>query len=129
MEAFTDSVWDEDWTYENALCRINELLSSSCVRVLVCEENSKDIVGCAIFETLSWHSGKQIEVREIFVKPCSRKKGIGTELIKRIETIGKQENATCYFLWTNNNTELTDFYMKLGYTTNKNVVQLYKEKS
>lgn len=126
VEAYTNSVWCETWKYEDALQRIRELTASPCIRTMICERNDQSIIGCIICELLTWHTGKQIEIKEVFVSSEFRGQGVGTNLIKRIESIGKDEGVTELYLWTNNCRELKDFYLGLGFSTCKDVIQLIK---
>ena len=126
MEAYSDSAWQETWSYEDAHQRISELMSS-CVNIgLVCLDYNV-VIGCLIAEVLSWHTGKQMEIKEVFVSPKYRNLGIGSGLVVEAERIGKERNVSEFFLWTNNNRKLTQFYNHCGYQSSSNVIQLIKQ--
>lgn len=127
IEAYTNSVWGEAWDYEAALCRIHELSSSPCCRALICESNNNEIVGCIFCEILSWHTGKQIEIKEVFVSSKYRGIGVGSKLVKSVEELGKIEGVSELLLWTNCCKELKSFYESMGYYTCKEVVQFIKK--
>lgn len=127
MEAYSNSVWGEAWNHEDALCRIHELSSSPCCRALICESDNNEIVGCIFCEILSWHTGKQLEIKEVFVSSNYRGRGIGSELVKSVEDMGKKEGVSELFLWTNSCRELKDFYKSMGYYTCNEVVQFIKK--
>lgn len=126
IEAYSDSIWQEKWHYEDAYQRINELRSSPVNVGLICHINGI-IVGCIISEILSWHTGKQLEIKEVFVSPKYRNRGIGRSLVMKMEEIGKERNVREFFLWTNNGRQLTHFYKRIGYNTSNNVIQLIKQ--
>ncbi|MBQ8618574.1 MAG: GNAT family N-acetyltransferase [Clostridia bacterium] len=126
MESYADSTWQEIWSYENAHQRIFDLTSSLINIGLICLVDDI-VIGCIIAEVLSWHTGKQMEIKEVFVSPNYRDQGIGSSLIIEAERIGKERNVGEFFLWTNNDRKLTQFYRHCGYRSSNNVIQLVKQ--
>lgn len=126
MESYSDSTWQETWSYEGAHQRIFELTSSRVNIGLICLDHDV-VIGCIIAEVLSWHTGKQMEIKEVFVSPNYRDLGIGSSLIVEAERIGKERNVCEIFLWTNNDRKLTQFYKHCGYQSSNNVIQLIKQ--
>jgi len=126
VKAYADEDWNEQWIYEDALQRICEIISSPVCKGVVCLLNKK-IVGCALYEILTWHTGKQLEIKEIFVNPCFHRNGIGKKLLTYIEVVGKAIGVSEAFLWTNNSKGLFNFYSQIGYREYCNTKQFIKK--
>ena len=97
VKAYAEEDWNEKWNCEDAAQRIDEIVSSPQCKGGVCELEGK-IVGCILFEILTWHTGKQLEIKEIFVAPDFQRRGIGRKLLEYAETLGKkweQVNCSC----------------------------------
>lgn len=127
VKAYAEEDWNEKWDCEDAAQRINEIVSSPQCKGVVCELEGK-IVGCILFEILTWHTGKQLEIKEIFVAPDFQRRGIGKKLLEYAETWGKKVGTSELFLWTNKSKKLIDFYSKVGYCEDAKTIQLIKNK-
>lgn len=127
VEAYAHSLWGEEWNYDDALYRMKELLASPCYRALICESDDNEIVGCIFCEILRWHTGKQLEIKEVFVSSNHRRRGIGSKLVKSIENLGKKEGVGEFFLWTSGCSDLKEFYTRIGYYTCNETVQFVKK--
>lgn len=126
VKAYAEGDWNEKWDCENAAQRINEIISSPQCKGGVCELEGK-IVGCILFEILTWHTGKQLEIKEIFVAPGFQRRGIGKKLLEYAEIYGKEVGTSELFLWTNKSNKLIDFYSKVGYCKDAKTIQLIKK--
>lgn len=124
-EAYNKSTWNEKWDNDLAYCRLSELLASPNVFSFVCRVN-ETIAGAVFFELLTWHTGKQMEIKELFVLPDVRGKGIGKALLKSAEKYSSSRGALEGFLWTSTCDVLHKFYNGNGYSRNNDVVQLSK---
>ena len=127
VKAYAEGDWNEKWDCEDAVQRINEIASSPQCKGGVCELEGR-IVGCILFEILTWHTGKQLEIKEIFVAPAFQRRGIGKRLLEYAETCGSKVGTSEMFLWTNKSKKLIDFYSKVGYCEDTKTIQLIKNK-
>lgn len=127
VKAYAEGDWNEKWDYEDAVQRISEIVSSPQCKGGVCELEGK-IVGCILFEILTWHTGKQVEIKEIFVAPDFQGSGIGKNLLNYAETLGNEVGTSELFLWTNKSKRLIDFYSRAGYCEDTKTIQLIKIK-
>jgi hypothetical protein len=119
VQAYSNSTWNETWSYASAYQRISELTSASYSVALVCYIDQR-IMGCIISDILSWHTGKQMEIKELFVSPHYRSLGI------KMEEIGKARDVGEVFLLTNNSRKLGQFYEYMGYCTTNDIVRFVK---
>jgi N-acetylglutamate synthase-like GNAT family acetyltransferase len=126
MSSYADDTWAEKWQPVDAYRRITEISFLPEAIALVYIED-KEILGCIICTLMSWHTGKQLEVKEIFVSPSHQKRGIGNMLIKQVEALVSNLNVTELFLWTKSDPKLISFYEKCGYAVAKDTVQMFKK--
>lgn len=127
VKAFEKGNWNEHWTEQDAEKRIAEIVSSPTCKGIVCIL-MKEIVGCILYEKLTWHTGKQLEVKEIFVMPSVQGKGIGKKLVEYTELLEFDNGVNEIFLWTNKSEPLLEFYSNMGYHENYKTTQLLKDR-
>ena len=126
VKAYAEGDWNEKWACKDAAQRVYEIISSPHCKGGICVLN-QEIIGCILFEILTWHTGKQLEIKEIFVTPAFQRKGIGKKLLEYAEIIGKGVGVSELFLWTNKSEALTNFYSKLGYQDDCSTTQFIKK--
>ena len=131
ISAFAGEPWYETWSYDKAKNRIYEVISSGNSLCFVCED-SKDIVGCSLCMLMSWHTGMQLEGKEVFVNPKHQNKGIAEILIRHTESVAKTMDVTEFFFWTkrdgrsSNPDRLCNYYKRLGFTIAKERIIMVK---
>lgn len=126
VKAYAEGDWNEKWVCKDAAQRIYEIISSPHCKGGICILNEK-IIGCILFEILTWHTGKQLEIKEIFVTPSFQRKGVGKKLLEYAENVGKEVGVSEVFLWTNKSKILINFYSQLGYQDDCNTTQFIKK--
>lgn len=126
IKAYAEEDWNEQWACKDAAQRIYEIISSPHCKGGICVLN-EEVIGCILFEILTWHTGKQLEIKEIFVIPSFQRQGIGKKLLEYAEIIGKEVGVRELFLWTNKSEKLINFYSKLGYRDGCNTTQFIKK--
>lgn len=125
VSAYANGIWNELWTFDMAQQRIYEMFSSPQYMGYVAISN-RNIIGCIICEILTWYTGKQMEVKEIFVIPSYQKMGIGKKLIDGVNIKAKEMGVTEVFLWTKKGKSLMSLYSDVGFQVNQEVVQFIK---
>jgi N-acetylglutamate synthase-like GNAT family acetyltransferase len=120
INAYAGEPWFETWQFEKAKERIAEVLLSSKSLCFIYEENSI-IMGCSLCMIMTWHTGLQLEGKELFVDPQYQKKGIAGKLVHYVESMTADLGITEFFFWTmrnkyrNNPDKLFNYYKKMGY--------------
>lgn len=84
IKAYAEEDWNEQWACKDAAQRIYEIISSPHCKGGICVLN-EEVIGCILFEILTWHTGKQLEIKEIFVIPSFQRQGIGKKLLEYME--------------------------------------------
>ena len=123
--AYADDVWSEKWQQKAVYNRISEItLSPEAVSLVYIEDN--EIRGCILCTLMSWHTGKQLEIRELFINPLHQNRGIGLKLMTQIEAMIPELDVSELFLWTKGDIKLVNFYKKCGYGIVDDTVQMIK---
>jgi ribosomal protein S18 acetylase RimI-like enzyme len=125
ISAYADEAWGEKWEFNNAHGRIFEIVSSPESVSLVYEENG-EILGCILCQLMSWHTGKQLEIKELFVKPSCQNQGVGEKLVRHLESMVASLGVSEIFLWTMDDSKLINFYKKCGCNIVEGMVQMNK---
>ena len=125
MRSYNNSIWNEGWDNNLSLNRLKELFSSNFEYGIGCYLEN-ELIGVLIYELSSWDVGKQCEIKEMFVDPEYRRRGIGTGLITALEKQCKENGVVSYSLWTANYEPLISFYSKFGYRINHDIIQMTK---
>lgn len=113
-KAFSQEIWAENWSVLDAEKRIRELTCYPQAISYVYEFNGR-IVGCITGAVNTWHSGMQLEIKELFVDPQLQSKGIGTKLLKAIEVFAQKQRISEILLWTLRGEKLQNFYLECDY--------------
>jgi len=132
ISAYAIEPWSEKWQYEQAKERIYEILSSPKPICYVCEENEV-IIGSSLCLLMSWHTGLQLEGKELFVDPPHQRRGVAKALICQVESTAKQLGVTELFFWTKRDmysvcpNRLVDYYRKLGFSLAEERIVMLKK--
>lgn len=84
-EAYNTLNIGENWNNETALLLMRHLYKEQNDLFFVAEENDT-IVGGIVALIKPWWDGNHLTDGEVFIAPHNQKKGIGTQLIKRLFT-------------------------------------------
>jgi GNAT superfamily N-acetyltransferase len=117
ISAYKGAPWNESWRRKQASSRVNDLIAASNA---ICIVFSDDTItkGCLVFNVSPWHTGNQIEIREMFIDPRFQRQGIGRALLKHVEKITIDMDIFEIILYTMNRSDdhkLSDFFEKQGY--------------
>ena len=90
MAAFKEVPWNENWTYEQAYTRIEEIMSARVSRGYVIYDG--DVVVSMLCGRIMTYLGfKELWVDEFSVNPKYQRQGIGTSMIEFVRKQLKQE--------------------------------------
>lgn len=111
-EAYASDPWNEKWSEENALRRINAIMHNFDSLCVLAEETGK-MVGAVLGFVDPYANSDFFFVSELFVLPEYRKKGIGSALIHALENTLKEKGiCTLQLISISHN---IDFYNRAGY--------------
>jgi len=125
MKAFKESPWNEEWTYEQACTRLDELMSARVSRGYVAYDTDNDVVvAMSIGRIMTYLSFKEIWVDEFSVSPDYQRMGVGSTLIDYVrEELKKEEDPISYIvLTTEKGAPSVEFYEKNGIHSEERVL-------
>ena len=86
IKAFKEEPWNEDWTFEQAYTRLDELMSARVSRgYIVLDSEEKIVVGMVIGRIMTYMSQKELWLDEVSIHPAYQRKGIGTRMFEYVK--------------------------------------------
>jgi len=125
MDAYYLPPWEEKWEYGRAFQRVKDVFNAPNGLCIVCEESGQ-IIGALLCLIVSWTSGVQLEVRDIFVQPELHNRSVGSFLLQMVTNYVDEEKIEIV-LSTKNEGKLTHFYSKNGFGKDEDIVFFTKE--
>lgn len=125
IKAFKEQPWNEDWTFEQAYTRLDELMSARVSRgYIVLDREEKTVVGMVIGRIMTYMSKKELWLDEVSIHPNYQRKGIGTRMIEYVkrELKEEKEEISNIVLTTMRGYPSVGFYEKNGFHTDENVI-------
>ncbi len=124
VAAFKEAPWNEDWTYEEAYTRIDEIMCSRVSRgYVICEDNH--VVAMACGRIMTYQSNKEFWIDELSVHPHVQSGGLGSSLLNFIKNEVTKEGITHICLNTTKGFPCVDFYKKNEFKTQENNEFMY----
>lgn len=107
-----------DIDLEGTIKRCQELISDGHYMAIIGEYENKGIAVVTLTETYALYAGGKIGgIQEFYVSPEYRASGVGSMLIKQVQTYGQRQNWSCIELCTPPLPEFEqtlNFYQKNG---------------
>lgn len=119
--AFKEKPWNENWTFEQAYIRIEEIMCSKVSRGYVIYDNDV-IISMLCGRIMTYLDFKELWVDEFSVNPCYQRKGIGSKMLEFVRTQLKKENINRMVLTTGKGYPSVKFYEKNGFKQDDLVV-------
>lgn len=126
IQSFSSAPWYEDWSYEYAKARIDDMYYSNSFRGLACFKEGV-MTGFAIGNLEYWEQSVIYYLNELCVSPNHKHSHIGSELMQKLEKKLKAENIHQMYLSTVEEKEGPEaFFHKQGYHTNEKRIIMEK---
>jgi aminoglycoside 6'-N-acetyltransferase I len=116
--AYAPSPWNEQWTLENGVARIQQLLSTPN-RIALKAGGDNQLTGFAIGVPHHNHRGKTIYLDELCVLPRAQRRGIGASLLKAMEARSRSGGFFGIWLVSQPYGEAASFYQSNNYVIGK----------
>ncbi|MBU3137863.1 GNAT family N-acetyltransferase [Clostridium gasigenes] len=121
MLAFKEEPWNENWTYEQAYTRIDEIMSAKVSRGYVIYDDDT-VVSMLCGRVMTYLDFKELWVDEFSVTPSYQRQGIGGKMLKFVREQLKKESINCMVLNTERGYPSVKFYEKNGFKQDDSLV-------
>ena len=125
IAAFNHEPWNENWTYEQAFTRIDEMMSGRVSRGYIALDREV-VVGMLIGRIMTYLGWKEVFIDEFSVHPAYRGKKIGSDLLDFAQKQLVQEGITAFVLNTESDKPAVQFYEKNDFKIKENLVFMAK---
>ena len=110
---FSESPWNESWTFETAVERLLHFYESKGFIGLIAERDG--IVGFALGNSEPFYFGSMFYLREMCVQSDLQQQGLGNQLYLALERELSLAKIHSIYLTTQRETNAAGFYMKNGF--------------
>ena len=124
MAAFKEVPWNENWTFEEAFLRIDELMASRMSRGYVIEEDDK-VIGMCIGRLMTYTGFRELWVDEFSIHPEHQSQGLGRKLLDYAKQEVAKEGITNLCLTTIKGYPAVEFYQKNGFKPSETVLFMH----
>lgn len=128
IKTFNNEPWSENWTYEKAYKRLENLYNTpeflGFIKVL-----DNKIAGALFCHTTEWFTGKELTIKELFVDTSLQRAGVGKSLMNHLLDHIKNDSDTTVNLYTLRNEHTISFYEKLGFAVDNDLCIMSKKQS
>jgi len=124
IEAFKQEPWNENWTYEEASMRIDELMASRMSRGYVIVDNDR-VVGMCIGRIMTYTGFRELWIDEFSIHPSYQNQNLGTKLLDFVKIELEKENIKTMCLTTIKGYPSVKFYEKNGFKLSETVVFMH----
>ena len=116
VKAFNTYPWNEEWTFEQAFTRIDEIMSARVSRGYVVYDGDT-VVAMACGRIMTYIDFKELWIDEFSVNPLYQGKGVGSKLIEFIRNELKKEKSKISYLALNTERDYpcVSFYENNGF--------------
>jgi len=125
VESFKEEPWCENWTFNQAFERINEMMASKMSRGYVIVDNTGLVVGMCIGRIMTYLDFKELWIDEFSVNPSVQGRGLGNLLIGSAKKELEKENVRNMALTTEKGSPAVKFYEKNGFRVSDRIVFMH----
>lgn len=126
IAAFNDEPWNENWTFEQAFTRIDEIMSGRVSRGYIALDGDV-VVGMLVGRIMTYLEWKEVFIDEFSVHPAYQGKKIGSDLLDFAQKQLAQEGITNFALNTESDKPAVQFYEKNNFKIKDNLVFMVKK--
>lgn len=124
IRAFKNPPWNEDWEYERAYRRVEQLNDGRYTRCYAYFLDDK-IIGVICGKIITYVKDVDFMIEDFYIDPDYQRMGIGKKLMELVEKeMPEIDNLT---LLTGKGFYSIDFYEKNGFVTKDETVFMYKQ--
>jgi len=125
VEVFNGPPWNDKWTDESARIYLQELTDHRRFLGYTSWDNGS-LTGVVFCHMKHYYRGDEIFIDEMFISPGRQRKGLGSELMREVESYTAKNSIISVTLLTGVDKPAFDFYLKLGYKHAEHLAFMHK---
>ncbi|MEL6929602.1 MAG: GNAT family N-acetyltransferase [Cyanobacteria bacterium J06600_6] len=126
IDVFCHSPWNEYWEFDWAYERLSWIYNAPGFAGYIARDK-KILVGAILGHFVPFQGKKGFQLVEFLVRGDCQNQGVGSQLLKRLESHLRQDNCDFVFLLTAKDSNAESFYAKHHYQRDRKIVLLNKE--
>lgn len=126
INAFNKEPWNDKWTEEIVLKRLNQIINCDGSFGLIAYYNNK-IVGMILGHHEYYYDGMNFQIKEFCIDDSIQSKGIGSKLLNEFVNRLKDKNICNIFLLTCRNPKTEGFYKKQGFEIENSTILMERK--
>lgn len=127
IEAFNGEPWNDNWTYETASKRLENMLDDSGFYGLKLIKDN-EIVAFILGHEEQYYDGIMFNIKEFCVRKSIHGNNVGSKLLEEFEENLKERGVKEIVLMTKRHDKAEGFYSRRGYKTLEHLIFMSKEK-
>lgn len=125
-KVYNNELWMCRFEVDTAIAYLTDYFEAKkFVGYVICEEDH--VIGALFAHEKIWWNNSEVFLDEMFVRPDSQRSGLGTALLKELETYVKEHQLAGITLSTNRYAPAPSFYKKNGFADCEHVLFMAKE--
>ena len=125
-ETYNSPPWNDKWTRESALEKLDEMMDCRGAFGLVCYDEDDNFSGVILGSSEIYFNCKQFFIKDFFVPVPLQGKGIGSRLMAEFEKRLADMGIDKVYLFTSKGEKTEGFYNKRGFNTWSGMVLMGK---
>ena len=125
VEVFNGSPWNESWSFETALKRLEDCHATTGFYGIVAIEEDK-VFGFALGFSEVSYEGQHFFLKEMCVQANKQRSGIGTEIVDKLYRDLADKDISMIYLLTMRDSSAADFYQKCGFSYSSKMSMMLK---
>jgi ribosomal protein S18 acetylase RimI-like enzyme len=125
VATFRDPPWNETWNEEDAFERLSDFLA--CPKSIAIKAECDGVLcGFLLGESQQWNGASFYYLKEICVANNAQRKGIGKNLMQKLEEILREKGISRIYLLTQREGIPSRFYSSLGFIESQTIIVMGK---
>lgn len=123
IRAFKNPPWNEEWSYQRAYQRIEQLDDGKYTRCYVYLIDDK-IVGVLCGKIITYVNDLELMIEDFYIDPDCQRMGLGTKLMEAV--IKELPEIDGFILLTGKDFYSVDFYQKNDFVVSDNIIFMHR---
>jgi len=123
---YNNDLWQCRWSYDTAVAYLADFMNTRAFVGFAAVEDGNVIAALFAHEKIWWNNS-EVYIEEMFVRPERQGQGVGSALLREVETYVRSHGLAGITLSTNRYAPAPHFYRKNGFSDCGHVLFMAKE--